>query len=256
MTQAAQKIDINERAVIGGNNPPEPTPYEESHQAIKDLHDEALLWLDGEPVTTQEQADALNTLKDKIKKAAKKAEENRQTEIKPHQDHVNAIQAKYNELIGKNKTVTGLAVKAEDAVNAALRPYLIELDRQQQEAARLAREEAARKQEEAMAAMRARDAANLAEREAAEKLVKEAKAAEEAARKAENAKAHAKGEGRATGLRTVYRAVMTDKKEAAAWLWVERNEELMAFVQEQADKAVRAGSRMIRGFDIVEEKVL
>ncbi len=242
--------------LMGHNNPPEPTPFELSKQAIQDLYDEAKLWLDGEPVTTQHQADALNTLKDRIKKATKAAEENRKLDIKPYQEEVDAIQAAYNELIGKNKSVTGIAIKAEEAVNAALRPYLVELDRKQQEAARLAREEADRKREEALAAIRQRDDANLAEREQAELLVKQAKEADEAARKAEGAKAHAKGEGRATGLRTVYRAVMTDAKEAAAWVWVTRRDELMVFIQDQADKAVRAGNRKIQGFDIIEEKVL
>lgn len=239
-------------ATIGHNR----SPFEICRENIQDLYAEAKLWLDGEPVTTQEQADALNTLKDKIKKAAKAADEARKVEVKPLQDEVAAIQARYNELIGENKTVTGIAVKAEQAVNAALRPYLLELDRIQQEASRLAREEAARKQQEAMEAMRQRDAANLAQTEEAERLVNEAKAAEEAARKAQNAKAHAKGDGRATGLRTVYRASMVDQREAAAWVWKERNPELMAWVQEQADKAVRAGARKIQGFEVIEEKVL
>lgn len=244
--------DINERAVIGNNMP----PFELSKQEIDDLYEEAKLWLDGEKVETQEQADAINTLKDKIKKAAKKAEENRKVEIKPHQDAADEVQARYNTLIGKNKSVTGLAVKAEEACNAALKPYLIELDRQQREKSELARQEAEKLRLEAMEAMRQRDAANLEQREAAEKLVADAKAAEEAAKKADNAKAHAKGDGRATGLRTVWKAVMTDQREAAAWVWSERREELMKFVQEQADKAVRSGVRSIKGFDVREEKVL
>jgi len=232
-------------AKIGHNLP----PFEACKQSIEDLYDEAKQWLDGEPVLTQEQADALNTLQTRIRDAAKEAEKNRKAEAKPFDDGKAEVQARYKPVLAK-------ADDADAAVKAALKPYLLALAQKQEEEARKAREEAARKQEEAMAAIRARDAANLADREAAEKLVQGAKAAEEAARKAENAKAHAKGEGRATGLRTVHRAVMTDKKEAAAWVWVERNEELMAFVQEQAEKAVRSGKRMIRGFDIIEEKVL
>jgi len=49
---------------------------------------------------------------------------------------------------------------------------------------------------------------------------------------------------------------MKDAKEAAAWVWIERNAELMDFVQSLADKAVRSGLRKIRGFEIIEEKVL
>ncbi len=247
----------NPRAVIGGNMPPEEmTAFEAVRINIVDLYAEAAQWLDGSPVETQEQADAINTLKARIKDAHKAAEDARVAEIKPHQDTVAAIQARYNELIGSNKSVTGIAVKAEQACNAALKPYLLELDRQQQEKARLAREEADRKQREAMEAMRQRDAANLAAREAAERLVQEAKQAEADASKAEKARPHAKGDGRATGLRTVYRAVMTDRKEASAWIWIDHRDELMVFVQELADRAVRAGARKIPGFEIVEEKVL
>jgi hypothetical protein len=247
----------NPRAVIGSNNPPsEMTAFDAIRINIEDLFEEAGQWLDGTPVTTQQQADAINTLKARIKDAHKAAEDARVAEIKPHQDTVAAIQARYNSLIGSNKTVVGIAVKAEQACNAALKPYLLELDRQQQEAARLAREEADRKQEEAMASMRQRDAANLADRDAAERLVQEAKQAEAAANTAEKAKAHAKGDGRATGLRTVYRAVMTNGTAAAAWAWNERNADLMEWIQDQAEQAVRAGRRAIPGFEIVTEKVI
>lgn len=246
----------NPRAIAGNNNPPEPTPFDLSKTAIADLYGEAKLWLDGTPVETQQQANAVNTLKAKIKEAAKQAEENRKAEIKPLKEQTDAIQAKYNELIGENKSVTGLAVKAEQACNAALEPYLKRLAQIQEAAAKAAREEADRKQQEALAAMRERDAANLEQSELAEQLVKEAKQAEDTARKAENVKAHAKGNGRATGLRTVYRAVVEDAREAAAWVWKERNAELMVFVQDQADKAVRAGAKSIRGFKIIEDKVL
>jgi hypothetical protein len=252
-----QAIAQNPRAVIGANNPPEElTAFEAVKINIVDLYDEARLWLDGTPVETQEQADALNTLKARIKDAIKAAETQRVIEGAPHKQAIDEIQARYNELIGNNKSVTGIALKAEEACNKALKPYLLALERQQQEAARLAREEAARKQEEAMAAMRQRDAANLLQREDAERLVQEAKQAEAAANQAEKAKAHAKGDGRATGLRTVYRAVLVDRQLAAKWVWLDRNEELMTWIQDQADKAVRSGVGSIAGFEIVEERTL
>lgn len=242
---------------IGHNNPPEPmTAFEAVKINITDLYDEAKQWLDGSPVETQEQADAVNTLKATIKDAIKAAEAERIKEGAPHKAAIDEIQARYNELIGSNKSVTGLAIKAEQACNAALEPYLKALLAKQQEAARIAREEAARKQSEAEAAMRQRDAANLAQRDEAEKLVREARAAEEAAKKAENAKAHAKGDGRATGLRSVWKAEMDDQRAAAAWVWNDRRDELMQFVQEQADKAVRSGARKIPGFNVSEDKVL
>lgn len=230
---------------IGHNLP----PFELSKQAIEDLYEEAKQWLDGEPVTTQEQANALNTLQSRIRDAAKVAEKNRKDEAKPFDDGKAEVQARYKPILSK-------ADEADAAVKAALKPYLLELDRQQKEYAEKARQEASRKQAEAMDAMRLRDDANLSQREEAERLVAEAKAAEAAANKAENAKAHAKGDGRATGLRTVWKAVMKDERDAAAWVWNMRRPELMAFVQDLADKAVRAGDRKLMGFDVIEEKVL
>lgn len=242
----------NERAVIGNNR----SPFEISNEEITDLYGECKLWLDGEPVTTQEQADAINTLKAKVKEAAKLAETRYKDEVAPFQDSVKEIQTRWNDLIGSNKSVTGLAVKAEDALNAALKPYLLELDRQQREAARIAREEADKLAAEALAAMRNRDAANLQSREDAEKLLAAAKEAEKDARKATEAKAHAKGSGRATGLRTVWMAIMEDETEAARWVWQYCKPELITFIQGQADKAVRGGARKIHGFDIRETKEL
>lgn len=247
---------MTQPATIGHNNPPEPTAFEAFEMHINDLYDEAVQWLDGEPVTTQEQADALNTLEANVRQAAKDADALRKELVKPHDEAKAAIQAQFNPLIGETKTVTGKTVKAIQAIKAALKPYLIELDRQQREAARIAREDADRKEREAIEALRQSDAANLAERDMAEALLRDAKAAEQAATKAESAKAHAKGEGRATGLRTVYVATITDEKAAAAWAWLNHRAELMAFVQEQANKAVRLGARSIDGFEITETKVV
>lgn len=232
-------------ATIGHNR----SPFELAKDAIEDLYDEAKQWLDGEPVTSKDQADALNTLETRVREAAKEAEKRRKEEAKPFDDGKAEVQARYKPVLAK-------ADAALDAIKSALKPYLLEIDRQQREAARLAKEEADRKMAEALEAVRNRDAANLESREEAEAKIKAAKEAEEAARRADKAKAHAKGEGRATALRTVFRAQIADEREAAAWVWTDRRTELMTFVQDQADKAVRAGARNIRGFQIIEEKVL
>jgi hypothetical protein len=246
---------MNQTATIGHNNPP-PSPFELMAEHINDLYTEAAQWLDGEPVTTQAQADALNTLENRIREAAKDCEAMRKEEVKPLDDAKAEIQERYNPLIGKTTKVTGKTVAAIDAVKAALKPYLLELDRQQREAAEAARKEAEAKQAAAMEAMRHRDAANLEQAAEAERLVQEAKKAEAEAAKAEKAKAHAKGDGRASGLRAVWRATLTDERAAAGWLWTDHKAELMAFVQEQADKATRAGKRSIPGFEITEHKEL
>jgi len=243
-------------ATIGHNNPPELTPFEAIKARIDDLYSEAKLWLDGEPVTTQDQANALNTLENRIREAAKDAEAIRKDEVKPLDDAKAEIQARFNPLIGETKTITGKTVQAIAAVKSALKPYLIELDRKQREAAAKAREEAESAERAAMVAMQTRAAENLAEREEAERLVNEAKAKQVAATAAENAKAHAKGDGRASGLRSVWRAEMTNDRDAAAWAWKSHRVELTEFVQGLADRDVRAGARAIDGFNIIEDRVL
>lgn len=246
---------MNVIATIGHNNPPL-SPFDEIKTRIEDLYDEAKQWLDGEPVTTQDQANALNTLENRIREAAKEAEALRKGEVKPLDDAKAEIQERFNALIGETKTVTGKTVMAIAAIKSALKPYLLELDKQQREAAAKAREEAQKAEQAALIAMQTRGAENLAEREEAERLVIEAKALNAAASKAEDAKAHAKGDGRATGLRSVWRAQMNSPFDAAAWAWKTHRDELTAFVQGLADRDVRNGARALAGFNIIEDRVL
>ena len=241
-------------ATIGHNSPP--SPFDEIKTRIEDLYGEAKQWLDGEPVSTQDQANALNTLENRIREAAKEAEALRKAEVKPLDDAKAEIQDRFNALIGETKTATGKTVMAIAAIKAALKPYLLELDRQQREAAAKARAEAEKAEQAALIAMQTRSADNLDEREEAERLLSEAKALNAAASKAEDAKAHAKGDGRASGLRSVWRAQMNSPFDAAAWAWKAHREELMAFVQGLADRDVRTGSRTISGFNIIEDRVL
>ena len=246
---------MNQIAKIGHNAPP--TPFDEIKTRIEDLYAEAKQWLDGEPVTTQDQANALNTLENRIREAAKEAEALRKGEVKPLDDAKAEIQERFNALIGETKTVTGKTVMAIAAIKSALKPYLLELDRIQREEAAKAREEAEKAEQAARAAMQSREADNLEQREEAERLVNEAKALNAAASKAEDAKAHAKGDGRATGLRSVWRAQMNSPFDAAAWAWKSHREELTVFVQGLADRDVRdLKMRTIPGFNIIEERTL
>ena len=73
----------------------------------------------------------------------------------------------------------------------------------------------------------------------AERLLDDAKEAESIANRAAKAVPKAKGgAGRATGLRTYYRAEITDRTEFAKWLWINRESEMDGFLHEQADKQV------------------
>jgi len=238
---------MNEIAKIG-HNQPEPTPFDNIQGEINDLFDEARQWLDGEKITTQEQADALNELNAQIKYAAKTAETMRKGEVKPLDDSKKAIQALYNPLKAKTEQAT-------DCIKQALKPYLIELERVQHETAENARAEAAEAQRIAQEAMRA-SSDNLEQRIEAEALLVEAKQAEKTAKRASNEKAHAKGGGRAVGLRTVTKVSIADNTKAARWLWNDpaEREQLMIYALDRAQKAVRAGVIKIDGFNITQEK--
>lgn len=242
---------MNQIAAIGHNSPP--TPFDDIETRINDLYSEARQWLDGEEVTTQEQADALNTLASHIREAAKQADDMRKEEAKPFDEGKKAVQERYNPLIQKGKGKTEVAL---GAVKSALNPYLLELDRIQQEAAQKAREKAERAERDAQAAMQHRDQSNLDEQEEANRLAEEAKQLQAAANKASNAKAHAKGAGRATGLRTRTKISIANERDAAAWAWKHDREALMIFILTQAEKAVRNGAQSLEGFSITEEKVI
>ena len=243
-----------EIATIGHNGAPEPTPYELIKQEIEDLHMEATNWLDSTEVKTAQEAAVLNTLDTRMLAAIKKAEAAKDIEKEPYDKALKEIQARYNELIGDNKSVTGIAISARKALKAALTPYLKALEKRQEEEAAAARAVAAEAQRVALEAISKRNEANLAEREAAEKLIRDANALQAAADKAEKAKPLAKGEGRATGLKTRYVATLVDLREACRWAWMKHNDELSAFILELGQKAASAEQQEIPGFEIKKEK--
>ena len=136
----------------------------------------------------------------------------------------------------------------------ALAPWLDAIDRAQREAAEEARRVAAEKAAAAQAAIRAADAANLAEREKAEELLKAAKRADAQANKIERATATAATGGRAIGLRTTYQPVLTDMTAAARHYWSVERKAFEEFLIGLAEKDCRAGRREIPGFTVVEKK--
>lgn len=206
--------DAQVAAGLGHNNPPEPTPYDAIKVHIEDLWTEAKNWADGAKIENQAQADTVAKLIEDFRQAHQAADEARKDENKPYDDGKAAVQAKYAPLIADTKAATGLTVKAMAALKATLTPWLQHLERERQAAAAAAAAAAAMAVAEAAAAAKALDPGNLDEVEAAERLVAEAHVAQSAAKAAAGAKAHAKGDGRAIGLRTEYRAEITDMKAA------------------------------------------
>jgi hypothetical protein len=202
-------------AVIGHNNPPEPTPYEKAEAEIIGLFDEAKHWLDGQGVQNDADAAGVSKLLDMIRKAKKAADESRAEEKRPHDEAAKEVQERYKPLLTRCDL-------AADAAKKALAPYLEKLEAEKRAKAEAARKEAEEKARAAQEAIRAAALTDLAAREKAEALIRDAKKADAAAKRAENEKAHAKGGERAVTLRKTYRPILKDGREAARHYWTAR----------------------------------
>lgn len=235
-------------AVIGHNSAgAAPTPYEVSRDRISEIHGEAKHWLTGEPITSQEEADAVSKLLDMIGDEIKTAEQRRRDENKPFDDGKAEVQARYGRLIGETRSVTGTAILVRDACRKALTPW-----RERIEAERRAAEEQARKVAEAAAreaalAFQVTRADDLEEREEAEALTRAAKEAEAAARKA--------SKQTATGLRTITRSQVNDYRAFLNWIGANRPEALRGMLDTYAETLCAQKVREVPGVSFVSERV-
>ena len=235
-------------AAIGDNQSPL-TPFEKLRHEIADLYMEAKNWLDGAAIETRGQADSLSTLINLIRDSRKRADEARKIENKPFDDGKAEVQARYNAIF-KNCDI------ATDTCKRALEPWLKKEAAAKEVAAAEARRIADEQTKAAQEAIRAANLDNLAEREAAEEKLKTAKRAETEAKRAERDTARAGiGVGRATSLRSVWKAHMDDPHMAASHYWATNRPAFEDYLQSLADADVRAGKREIPGFIVSETKV-
>ena len=220
------------------------TPFEELSLEAEDLYAEAKNWADGEPIQTQAQCDALDKLDKAIADVVKRLDALRVEEKAPLDEQVQAIQDRYNPLIQPKK---GKLVLAREALNGPRAAFKAEQARIKEDAARKAREEEERLRRDAEEAIRA-SAGNLEAREQAEEKLALANDAAAFAKREER---------RATtglGLRTTYRAELTDLNVAIKHYWAAKRDEFSTLVQQLAADDVRSGKREIPGFIIHEEK--
>jgi hypothetical protein len=241
-------ISENPRVVIGGNGPPEPTPFERAEETVTDLYDEAKLWLDGAKVDNQDLADGIANLLNFLRSAEKQADTARTEEKAPHLEAGRAVDAKYKPLLDMTK-------RATDACKKALAPWLVELENKRAAAAQKAREEAEEKARIAQEALRSTDAANLEARAQAEALVDEAKKANRTASRIENNTSKVGGAvGRAVSLRTHYAAEVTDANAFTRFIWLNYRADMAEFLGGFAKQLVDAGKRDLPGVTVHEEK--
>jgi len=219
------------------------TPFDEVVAEIEDLYAEAGNWADGSPIDNQAQCDALDVLDKSLLDAGKRLDALRVEEKRPLDEQVQAIQDRYNPFIQPKKGKVDLARSALNPLRAAWK----DAERRRKEAeaakARAEAEEEARKAEEAMRA----SAGNLAAREQAEEQVAYAKDAAKFA--AEKDKAATTG----LGLRTSYRAELTDLNAAIKHYWPLQRQAFADLVSDIANREAGAGVE-IPGFRIIEER--
>jgi hypothetical protein len=236
----------NPRAVIGDNR----APFEIHEEKIMGLFDEARNFLDGDPIETQEMADAVGKILDLTRKAKKAADEQRAAEKKPHMDAAKAVDDLWKPIIGR-------ADLATDAAKKALAPFLEAQEKAKREKAERLRKEAEEKAHAAQEALRASQG-DLTARADAEDMLTAAKAAEKAAGKAEKSGARAAGGGRAVTLRTVYESEVTDYHALALHIWRTDADALKPFLAEYAAKKTRQSpdaARALPGVTVHENKV-
>ncbi len=224
-----------------------PPPVETHGMHIDDLFDEAKNFLDGAGVKTEADATAVGSLLDQLRQARKAADEQRKVEKAPHDAAGKAVQVAWTPLLAKCDL-------AADAAKKALTPYLEAREAAQRAAAQAARDEADWQAQVAQDALRATAGDDLAAREQAEALLKDARRADRDATRLDKARPLAATGGRSVGLRTAYVPVLTDPTAALRYYRERAPEALKAWLFEQAAADVRAGAREIPGFAINEER--
>jgi hypothetical protein len=209
--------DMNPRAVIGGNVPPD--PLDEALAQFGDFITEAESWLDGKAVENEGQMKAVDALLKQIKAADKAVTEAREAEAKPLHDAWKSAIARYKPTQDDLGRIKNGLIAIVDSFKRKLAAEKAEAERK----ARAEAEEAARKAREA--AMQA-DAANIEAQRAA--AVAQAEAEEAQRRAAAAAKDTVKG------MRTVTRYEVTDHRALLNWIARNDREAVTAFIDEWA----------------------
>ena len=226
--------DGADRLGMGGNGPPQPTPFDAIRNNVLDLKDEALATLTGAAIVNAEQAAAVTRLVQQARAAESAADTQRKADKAPHLLAGKAVDLAYEPLLADCARIKASGL-------AALTPWQETLDAALRAAAALAAQVAADKIAAANAAHRAVDVTDIASQEDAERITREAKAAVQSASAAAKAKAIVStGEGRGIGLKSYWTAEVTDMTAWARWVWANRLPELTEFLTTLAQREVAA----------------
>ena len=227
--------DMNPRAVIGANNPPDPI------DAICAQHEgermEAENWLDGTPVENEGQMKAVDTLRKAMREFRLSLEAGQKSATAPLYDAYKAEGARWKPSIDDAKRIEGGLIALVDGFKKKLAV-------EKEAAEREARAEAARKMREAEEAARAANAADIEAQ----------RAAAEAQREAEEAQRRAAAASRDTvkGLRTVTKYQIEDHRAALHDIATNDRDAVTAFIEDYVRRNHKA--RSINGVRVWQEK--
>ena len=227
--------DMNHRAVIGGNNPPD--PIDAICAEFEAAREEAANWLDGTPVENEAQMTAVDSLRKQAREWRMALEAGQKSATAPLYDAYKAEGARWKPTIED-------AQRIEKGLVALVDGFKQKLAAEKAEAERAARAEAARKMREAEEAARKANAADLEAQRAAAEAQREA---EEAQRRAAAA-----SKDKVTGLRTVTRYEITDHRAALHDIAANDRAAVTAFIESYVQKNYKA--RAISGVRVWNEK--
>lgn len=207
--------ELNERAVMGGNNLPPPaydiTVWERHRAKALEFADAAGAWLDLKVIETAEQSAKLTDFVDGARKVSKIIDDARKDEKKPHDAAGKKVQDAYLPIL---KIVADSVEKVSVLQTDWLRRENARLQAIRIENERIAAEEKERAERELEAAKERNDIAGVVEAES--NLKAAAKDVKRAAKPVKVSASSATGGGRGMSMRKQYSCELVDKRLAFA----------------------------------------
>lgn len=228
----------NDRAVIGGNAPPD--PIDEAISPHGDLLAAVSSWLDGTLVVNDGQMNAVDALTRAMKAARKMIEAARESTVKPLFDAHRAETARWKPTLDDwDMQIKALVSLVDEFKRKLAAEKAAEAKRQWEKA------DAARRDVEAL--VRAADAGNI----------KDQRAAVAAALEADIARAHASAASKDTvnGMRTVTHHEVTSRKALLDFICLTDRDAVSAFIDDWARKNYKTFTGMAKdGLRVWTEK--
>ncbi|WP_232830657.1 hypothetical protein [Tropicimonas sp. IMCC34011] len=210
---------MNERAVVGHNNPPD--PIDEALAPYGDTISEAENWLDGERVENEAQMKAVDALRKAMRECRLSLEKGQKAATAP-------LHAVYKAELDRWKPSIEDTKRIEAGLVSVVDTFKRELDERKRAEERAAWEAANKARREAEAKAAAADTANIEQQREAEEAKRAAMEAEKAAQAAKR--------DQVKGLRTVTHYEVTDHKKLLHWIAANHRDDLTAFVDQWAQK--------------------